>query len=352
MLIGYPTNGTCFIKDCVKKYEMMRHRPGGAELLDPLIEKFIQDNVKNKLVIDIGCGAAFWVIKAAQAGAKHVAGVDIQQRMIEKGFQSYQKEGLTPKEISLSVDDVNYLIWRNKWFDCAMSILLGCTLPSLKDHIYEMARILKIQGRAIFAAPTSLDIVFTLGNKEIIDTVKEIYLVLEKIDVSNPNSIIEHLSLLTDVCSATFFESDGKLKLLTEDIHLENGTKIWRKLSANVTPNFYHSEYEYFEELRKAGFAIVKVNKPKFNDKVLLEAYNNNSSDSEKLNAAYIQNSPFMLIEVLKCKTKEINSNLWLPIAVLIFYHYHISSLMNNKLYRNNAHQINIGQRLPIKLNN
>lgn len=293
--LGHTESGTAYGEIGVNQYASIKHGPDGALFLDPYFLSFIE-NLENQKILDAGCGAAPWAIYAARNGG-YVSGIDIQASMIEKGNEEILKAGLENR-ITLEVGNVNHLPYENDSFDKAISINVGCNLPNLDMHLSEMARVVK--GRVVITAPASLDIVFTSGRRELFEIMKDIENVLNKIDGEEPNSIVKYLSTLNDVYRATFVNIDGKLKLITDINDLKEGEKIWRKLPGMAVPNIYHSENEYINEAIKAGFEIVKISKPKFNNPIEWIQYNSEHSEELQLGEAYIDHNAFMIIELEK----------------------------------------------------
>ena len=64
--------------------------------------------IKDKTVLDIGCGPGHFSIALAKKGAKHVSGVDFAQKMIDLAQQK-AKESKLDKICSFSVGDFNSL---------------------------------------------------------------------------------------------------------------------------------------------------------------------------------------------------------------------------------------------------
>lgn len=305
--LGHTANGTNFGEEGSKQYAIMKHGPDGAVFLDPYFLPFIE-NLENKVILDAGCGAAPWAIYAAMHGAM-VYGMDIQERMINHGKEAVEKAGLE-KQVILEVADVANLPYKNAFFDKAISINVGCNLPSTRmdensnhlvgfgAHFKELARVLKENGKVIITAPDSFEIVFTSGKRELSDVVNDLQETLNEINVNDPESIKEDLTLFEDVYRATFFIQDGKLKLVTDINELVDGEKIWRKIPGMVVPNVYHSEKEYIQEALGAGFKIINVSRPQFNDKLEWIEYNAKHLEEPMLGDQYIKHSPFLIIEL------------------------------------------------------
>lgn len=299
--LGHTKDGTAYGEEGVKQYSSIKHGPDGALFLDPYFLPFIED-VEDQRILDSGCGAAPWAIYAAMNGA-FVDGVDLQESMINKGREEVIKAGLEDR-VTLEIGTVSNLPYPDASFDKAISINVGCNLPSedniLDLHLIELARVLKIKGKAIITAPASFDIIFTSGRQNSQKTLEEAEQALTKIDINNFSSIIENLSSLNNIYRATFVNSSGKLKFVIDENELEDGQTIWRKLPGMTVPNYYHSEKEYINAAIKAGFNIVKIEKPKFKNKDAQTEYNEKSLQEHKLGDAYVDHNAFIIIELEK----------------------------------------------------
>lgn len=307
--VGHTMSGTAYGEAGVKQYASMKHGPDGALFLDPYFLPFIE-NMEGQVILDAGCGTAPWAIYAAKNGA-YAYGIDIQESMIRIGNQEVLKTGLENR-VRLEVGDVNNLPFSNAFFDKAISINVGCNLPSAKIiddgqkevglgmHFVELARVLKEKGRVVITAPGSLDVVFTTGKRKLSEILEDIEEALSKIDGDDSSSIMKYLGSLNDVYRATFVNNNGKLKLVTNVNDLKNGENIWRKIPGMIVPNVYHSEDEYISEAIKAGFNIVKIERPQLNDEIELISYNERHSEAFRLGNAYIRNNAFIIIELEK----------------------------------------------------
>lgn len=57
-------------------------------------------NIKGKRILDIGCGYGAMTVKMADAGADYVLGIDISEKMIEKGFIENSRHNVEYKVLS------------------------------------------------------------------------------------------------------------------------------------------------------------------------------------------------------------------------------------------------------------
>lgn len=274
----------------VLRYTQARHGPDGALFLDPFFLPFLQD-VQDQIVLDAGCGAAPWAIVAAKNGA-FVYGVDIEEKMINQGHIAIRREGLE-SQISLSVDDVNALPFPDEYFDKAISINVGCALPTLNLHIKELKRVMKHGSLALLTSPHAcINTLFTNGTTT--DYKARIQALL-KPDAAAPHTEINSID---EVYRATFVWRDNMWSLITPDTQLAPGEKIWRKLPNLLVLNYYHSEEEYLQAFKDAGFIVKQIMHPCFHSAQELQEYNKTHQTS--LGAEYISHSPFILFIIEK----------------------------------------------------
>ncbi len=295
---GHLASGTQYGKEGVSAYEANRHGLDGARFLDPYFTPYLM-NAHGLEVLDAGCGTAPWAIYAAQNGA-NVLALDLQEEMIAAAKRNVESSGLSGR-INLIVADVADLPCKDGSFDLAISINVGCNLPStveidgknvgLGPHIREMARSLKPGGIAVVTAPASFATVFTDGTSHS-SVVEHIRTILTQLPENpSPTEIRSHLNGLKEVYRATFVIRDGRLSLVVDESDLQNGEPIWRKLPGLTVPNRYHPEEEYLEEFLNAGLTVRKVDHPQFGSKAEV---------AEHFGEEYAEHSPFAIYSLVK----------------------------------------------------
>jgi ubiquinone/menaquinone biosynthesis C-methylase UbiE len=308
---GHEVSGTNYEKKGSLAYAKNRHGPDGALFLDPYFIPYLL-NLEGQHLLDAGCGSAPWAIYAAENGATVVA-IDIQQNMIDLAEKAVKEAGVDEK-VTLLVGDVAELPCPPDAFDRALSINVGCNLPStiqllekmvgLGPHLQEIARVLKKNGRAIVTAPASFGIVFTNGvPKEAV--LKHIAKVLAELPHDpTASEITTQLNQLEEVYRATFAIKNGKLTLITDENELEPGEDIWRKLPGLTVPNRYHSESEYLEEFANANLTVEACYRPQFQNSADHLKYNASQPSSHHLGPEYIEHHPFVIF-CLKQSSEE-----------------------------------------------
>jgi ubiquinone/menaquinone biosynthesis C-methylase UbiE len=289
--------GTCYGNTGVLAYEKSRHGDDGAIFLDPYFMPYLED-VSDKKILDAGCGAGTWSKYAAQNGGE-VFGIDIQQKMIERAREACKEYDFYEK-CQFVVGSVAKLPYQENFFDRAIGIFVSCNLPSdiMEAHIREMYRTLKDGGMAVLTAPIELDQVFA-ENREKIKIKNHIDEVLTKINSHiDPRSQASFLGELTEIYRASFVMQDGKLINVGKNSSIANSTEIYRKIPGLVVPNFFHTEKEHKELIKKAGFHIVEIKKPHFSDENEWKEYNKNHQKT--LSKKYLKRSPFIIFVLKK----------------------------------------------------
>lgn len=286
--------------DAYVRYSESNHGSDGALFLDAFFKPAIE-SLDDKFVLDIGCGAAPWSIYAAKQGGR-VWSIDIQPEMIEAAKQKV-KTAQVEEKVSLLVGDASNLPFPGNFFDREISICVGCNLPLgiYEKSFKEIARTLKPNGIAVIGTPNSLDVVFTNGSKTAAEVHDHITSILDKLpDNPSQEMISNSLSQLTEVLSATFYMKNQRLTLVTNELDLAEGEKIWRKLPVPIVPNRYHSQQSYINEFKECNLKILSVTKPHFSNEAERADYNAQAAVEAKLGSEYVSHPPFAIYYVTK----------------------------------------------------
>jgi len=119
---------------------------------------FAADFVKEKRVLDAGCGSGYGADFLASQGAKFVLGVDNSQEAIDYAKAHYRRENL-----EFGVMDVTALSLPDKSFDVVVSFEVIEHLRDQERFLAEMRRILKEDG--VFCLSTPNREVYRLGQE-------------------------------------------------------------------------------------------------------------------------------------------------------------------------------------------
>jgi len=103
-------------------------------------------SVKNKSVLDIGCGYGAMTIKIAKAGAEKVIGVDVSEKMIKKANAENLHEKIQYKIIS--AEKINTI---EDKFDIVVSCLAIHYIENFKELFSNIASLIKSGGKFIFS---------------------------------------------------------------------------------------------------------------------------------------------------------------------------------------------------------
>lgn len=127
--------------------------------------RFAADFVRDKVVLDMASGSGYGSDIIAKAGAKEVAGVDIDRKAVEKANKEYASDVLKFKE-----GDAGQVPFADNYFDIALSFETIEHIEDYRKFLSELARVLKDDGYLIISTP----------NKEIFEEknpyhVKEFY---------------------------------------------------------------------------------------------------------------------------------------------------------------------------------
>lgn len=111
----------------------------------PLLESI--GNVKNKKVLDVGCGTGRISLKLLRKGAR-IFSIDIIPQMLNKAKEKAKKYG---GKYEFKLASVYRIPYKNNEFDVVVCSLLISHLKNLRKAIGEMSRVLKPNGHLIIS---------------------------------------------------------------------------------------------------------------------------------------------------------------------------------------------------------
>lgn len=140
-------------------YHKKRLDPNSASwnnyLENPAMESILKALVKDKTILDLGCGTGLLTNQINNWGGR-VNGIDISDEMIGIAQQSYQN-------LKFQVSDLNKLPFENNEYDVVASSLVMHYLKDLKPGFHEVSRVLKNNGQFIFSMHHPLNETFSLN---------------------------------------------------------------------------------------------------------------------------------------------------------------------------------------------
>jgi ubiquinone/menaquinone biosynthesis C-methylase UbiE len=120
----------------------------GEEQMEKYVEVMKEmENLKDKVVLDIGCGTG--IMEGMLLQAKHIIGLDISIEMIKIAKEKYKGY----YNISWVNADAENLPIKSKSIDLSLMITVIQNIPSPPDALKEIERTLKLEGEAIVTYP-------------------------------------------------------------------------------------------------------------------------------------------------------------------------------------------------------
>jgi len=111
-----------------------------------------EDMFKDKVVLDIGCGAAGKTLSYASAGVKHIYGVDVVDYYEDEAMELARKKDMT-EIFTFLCEDASKLSFKENFFD---TIIMNDAMEHVDkplDVLYECYRVLKPGGRLFVNFP-------------------------------------------------------------------------------------------------------------------------------------------------------------------------------------------------------
>lgn len=118
-----------------------RHAQRARYFFDPLVEYF-GGSLTGKRVLDLGCNAGFWALKAIEAGCDFVLGVDARPVNVEQARLVFAAKEVPPDRFEFLVDDVLRLeVGRYAPFDIVLNL-------GLLYHVSKPVELLEVAAAA------------------------------------------------------------------------------------------------------------------------------------------------------------------------------------------------------------
>ena len=106
--------------------------------------------VKNRIVVDLGCGVGYGTYELAVSGAKKVYGIDISSSVIK-----YAKAHYSHKNITYNTSDALDTKLSSDFFDIVIAFEVIEHVKDYKKFLQEVSRLLKPNGIFIISTPNS-----------------------------------------------------------------------------------------------------------------------------------------------------------------------------------------------------
>ena len=113
--------------------------------------KFVSDkDIKNKKILDIGCGFGWFELNVLKRGCKHISGLEIS----EKDLITVKKH-IKNKNVSFKIGSALYLPFEDETFDTVVAWEVLEHIPKNKEEIMfkEVSRVLKPKGTFYLSTP-------------------------------------------------------------------------------------------------------------------------------------------------------------------------------------------------------
>lgn len=115
--------------------------------IDPVIFNLL-GNIKNKKILEVGCGNGYLSRLLARKGAE-VTAVDLSQKLLDYAILKERKKPLGINYLQRSASNLRGI--KNELFDVVVSNMSLMDVKDAKNAIKEISRVLKKNGRFIFS---------------------------------------------------------------------------------------------------------------------------------------------------------------------------------------------------------
>lgn len=204
-------------------------------LNNPAFFKFF-GNLKDKYVLDAGCGEGYNTRLLTKSGAKTV-GVDISPKMIEQARKHEKDKPLGIQYEVASISDLSFL--DNDTFDVVVSFMAMMDLSDYENAIKELYRVLRQNGQLYFSITHPCFLTKGFG--------------WLKDDDGNPNKL-----LVGDYFSNQTWIEKWKFTEISQHEEVE----------PFIVPCFPKTLSDYINGLLKAGFILKKIEEPRPSSKM------------------------------------------------------------------------------------
>lgn len=128
-------------------YKSRKHKSGSSYFYNENLEMpttlKLLGNVKDKKILDVGCGPGLYAKKLTKKSAK-VKGIDLSEELIKIARQENPK-------LDFKVGDIEKLPYKNSEFDIVLATLVLGHLSNWDKALKEINRVLKKEGVFVFS---------------------------------------------------------------------------------------------------------------------------------------------------------------------------------------------------------
>ncbi|MYL43500.1 class I SAM-dependent methyltransferase [Virgibacillus salexigens] len=202
------------------EYKKMPRSIGGLEAAGewPVFQQMLP-NMREKRVLDLGCGFGWHCRYAKEQGARAVVGVDISERMLERAREETKHHSITYKRTA--IEDIEFA---PDSFDIVISSLAFHYVKTIDVVFYKVFQLLKRGGAFVFS--------------------------------------VEHPIFTSQSAQDWYYDSDGNRLHWPVDNYQTEGIRHTMFLTENVE-KYHRTISTYMNDLIKAGFRVTKVSEPK-----------------------------------------------------------------------------------------
>ena len=267
--------------------------------LFPAVQQFISEQIKDKTVVDIGCGLGNYTKRAADFGAKSVDAFDLSEEMVKASKQATSDHS----NVTVRVGDIRNMPYDDNSFEVALSIYITCSVRknTFIAHYKELHRILVPGGKAMvmnFVKP-AFDIMYLHQGENQGDTELKLQNALAKLPnyPSNEQMMKEFQDLHSVMMVSFALDEQGRLYRITDASKLVDGQPVWVKARATVFPDYYYGDNFIDDQIKAAGLCIDQIENYFTEERRI--AYNS-TNPSNRCNSTIVQYAPFLLYHLSK----------------------------------------------------
>jgi 2-polyprenyl-3-methyl-5-hydroxy-6-metoxy-1,4-benzoquinol methylase len=215
------------------------------EMNNPAMFEMLGD-IRGKKVLDLGCGEGFNTRLMARKGAV-VTGIDFSREIIKFAIEEENRESLGIDYHVASANDLS--IFEERTFDIVASFMAIQDVEDYRGAIKETGRVLKDDGRFVFAIPHPCFEVRILDGRRIGGWVYE-----EGTDIKDKESALNQKLDRTPLYYTMDLYFDTRSDII--DWNMERLTKHFK------TSSFHRTLTDYSIALRDAGLLISRMLEP------------------------------------------------------------------------------------------